>query len=186
MEIKRLWHQIRIAFIPSSQRITEYLKKHKVFHYCGENVYIHSRKIPLYANLIALHNNIRIASSVSFVTHDVMHTVFTNMERSEAAFYEKLGCIEIRDNVFIGSNTTIMYGTRIGPNAIVAAGSVVTKDVPPGEIWGGVPARKIGMFDELMDKRKNLKEYPYKYRPQGQIISPQLEAYLWEQFQKEE
>ena len=42
---------------------------------------------------------------------------------------------------------------KIGPNAIVAAGSVVTKDVEPGTIVGGNPAKVIGSFDSLYEKR---------------------------------
>lgn len=47
-----------------------------------------------------------------------------------------------------------MYNTEIGPNSIVAAGAVVTKNVPTGEIWGGVPAHCIGYTLELVEKRK--------------------------------
>ena len=49
--------------------------------------------------------------------------------------------IVIEDDVWIGSRSLIMKGVRIGHGAIIAAGSVVTKDVPPFEIWGGNPAR---------------------------------------------
>lgn len=49
--------------------------------------------------------------------------------------------IVIEDDVWIGSRSLIMKGIRIGHGAIIAAGSVVTKDVPPFEIWGGNPAR---------------------------------------------
>lgn len=45
--------------------------------------------------------------------------------------------------VWISSNVVILRGVRIGSGALVAAGSVVTKDIPPGEMWGGVPARRI-------------------------------------------
>lgn len=58
------------------------------------------------------------------------------------------------DNVFIGSGTRIMPGVKIGPNAIVAASSVVTKDVPEGVIVGGNPAKVIGSFAALLEKRK--------------------------------
>jgi acetyltransferase-like isoleucine patch superfamily enzyme len=49
----------------------------------------------------------------------------------------------IEADVWIGYGAIIMAGKRIGRGAIVASGAVVTQDVPPYEIWGGVPARKI-------------------------------------------
>ncbi|MGF6990231.1 acetyltransferase-like isoleucine patch superfamily enzyme [Lachnospiraceae bacterium PM6-15] len=51
--------------------------------------------------------------------------------------------INIEDNVWIGANVTVLSGVTIGENAIVAAGAVVTKDVPSGVIVGGVPANVI-------------------------------------------
>ena len=53
------------------------------------------------------------------------------------------GPIIIEDGVWIGANSTILDGVRIGNNAVVAANSVVTKDVLPYEIVGGAPAKKI-------------------------------------------
>ena len=137
MEKRRLWHQIRLLTISGSNKRAEYFRKNHIFHDIGDNVYIQSRKIPLYANLISLHNNIRIASNVTFITHDVMHTVLGNAVNKPDEYLENVGCIEIMDNVFIGANATILCGTKIGPNAVVAAGAVVTKDVPPGSIVGG-------------------------------------------------
>lgn len=52
--------------------------------------------------------------------------------------------IEIGNDVWIGCHATILPGVTIGNGAIIAAGAVVNKDVPPFEIWGGVPAKKIG------------------------------------------
>jgi acetyltransferase-like isoleucine patch superfamily enzyme len=49
----------------------------------------------------------------------------------------------IGDDVWLGFRSIVMAGIRVGDGAIVAAGSVVTKDVPALEIWGGVPARFI-------------------------------------------
>lgn len=52
--------------------------------------------------------------------------------------------ISICDHVWIGSNATILKGITIGEGAVVCAGAVVTKDVPPYAIVGGVPAKVIG------------------------------------------
>jgi len=52
--------------------------------------------------------------------------------------------ITIGRNVWIGCHVVILPGVTIGDNAVIGAGAVVTKTVPSGEIWGGVPARKIG------------------------------------------
>lgn len=51
--------------------------------------------------------------------------------------------VHIGSRVWIGMNATIMKGVTIGDNSIVAAGALVTKDIPANEIWGGVPARFI-------------------------------------------
>ena len=51
----------------------------------------------------------------------------------------------VSDNVFIGVNAQIMHTCkRIGTNSVIAAGAIVTKDVPDNEIWAGNPAKKIG------------------------------------------
>lgn len=53
----------------------------------------------------------------------------------------------LEDGCLVGGNSTILPGIRIGKNAVVGAGAVVTKDVPPNEIWVGNPAKFIKMRD---------------------------------------
>ena len=83
-----------------------------------------------------------IGPKVNLITinHDV------NPENSSATYGRP---IVIEDKVWIGINSTILPGVKIGYGAIVGAGSVVTKDVPPYAIVGGVPAKLIRKrFDE--------------------------------------
>ena len=91
--------------------------------------------------------------------------------------------IELMDNVFIGTNSTIIGGVRIGPNAIVAAGAVVTKDVPENSVVGGVPARYICSFDDWLEKRKE--QYPPELKPIHQDVSEELVKYMWEKFEED-
>ena len=56
--------------------------------------------------------------------------------------------IRIGENVWIGSNATILPGVTLGDWAVVAAGAVVTKDVPPMTVVGGVPARVLRTIPE--------------------------------------
>lgn len=57
--------------------------------------------------------------------------------------------IKIGDDVFIGTNSIILKGVSVGDRAIIGAGSVVSCDIPPDEIWGGNPARKIKTLSKL-------------------------------------
>lgn len=130
----------------------KFLKKNNVFAELGENVTFQPIKLPNEPKCIKIHNNVRIAADVTFYGHDIINHVFSTMDGIE---YQTHGtCIEIHDNVFIGGHSVIVGSVSIGPNAIVGAGSVVTKDVMPGTIVAGNPARVIGTFDELHEKRK--------------------------------
>ena len=73
------------------------------------------------------------------------------------------------------ADSTIMYDVKIGPNAIVAAGSVVTKDVPEGTIVGGNPAKVIGKFEDFVIKRnKKTEQRPEKTDGIDKVIE-----YFW-------
>ena len=99
-------------------------------------------------------NNVLLAGRVCFVgkhdhTFDVPGQLIWNGERGDN------GTTIVEDDVWIGHRVTIIGPVKIGAGSIVAAGSLVIKDVPPCEIWGGVPARK------LSDRFKNNEEKVY-------------------------
>jgi maltose O-acetyltransferase len=127
------------------------------FKYCGEHTFIQfpvriegREHITLGSNVsinafvhmwghgkITIGNDCLIAShaSINSVTHD------TNAILYRDTVIEKE--VIIGNNVWIGSHAVILPGIKIGDNAIVGAGAVVTKDVPPGATVAGVPAKII-------------------------------------------
>lgn len=181
---KRYWMMLRLFFIHSPMKRARYMKEKGVFKNCGDNVMITSRKIPLYSNLISIGNNVWIASNVTFITHDVAHYMLNVWkQKNEPQFEEKIGCIKLGDNIFIGANTQILYDVHIGSNVIVAAGSLINKDVPDNSVVGGVPARVIGTFDEFVEKRKSK---CFKHLPNNakQSISAECEEEQWLYFEQ--
>ncbi len=60
----------------------------------------------------------------------------------------------VEDDAVIGANSVILPGVRIGRGSVVAAGSIVTRDVPPGSVVMGAPARVVGTRGEYEEKRR--------------------------------
>ena len=145
--------KIRIAFMLDSKKRTKYIKKHNIFGYVGDNFFFQPRIIPSDPKFVKFHNNVTVTSNVTFVTHDVFHEGLNRLGKGNFDYLCKE--IEVFDNVFIGCNSTILPGVKIGPNAVIAAGSVVTKDVLPNTVVAGNPARVIETFDEYLEKRKS-------------------------------
>jgi len=79
-----------------------------------------------------------IGSGCRFIDHD--HGI-TGVAIDETRGDERE--IVLGQNVWLGCNVVLLKGVEIGDGAVVAAGSVVTKRIPAGEIWAGVPARRI-------------------------------------------
>lgn len=77
------------------------------------------------------------------IGHNVVFATLNHGIAPEARALMLPAPIVVGKNVWIGSNSTILQGVTIGDNAIIAAGSVVTKDVPANTIAGGVPAKPI-------------------------------------------
>lgn len=105
--------------------------------------------------LINIGNDVRVSFDVCFITHDG-GTHVLRKQNPEVCIY---GQIIVGNNVFIGARSIILPNTKIGNNSIVGAGSLVTKDIPDNEVWGGIPAHKICTVDEY--KKKNEKNFSY-------------------------
>lgn len=79
----------------------------------------------------------------SQIGHNVVFATLNHALEPELRAITSPASIVLGRNVWIGSNATILQGVTIGDNAVVAAGAVVTKDVPANTVVGGVPAKVI-------------------------------------------
>lgn len=116
----------------------------------GEGCYIQMNVTITDPAYVRLGNNVHLTGCTLF-GHD---GAVSMLKQAYGLRLDKVGSIDIRDNVFVGHQAIVMPGVTIGPDAIVAAGSVVTRDVPPGSIVGGVPARVIGRVADLVVRLK--------------------------------
>jgi Acetyltransferase (isoleucine patch superfamily) len=182
----RLWHTARLYLIPGSGKRADYIRDHHIFYHVGNDCTVMERKIPLCPQLISLGDNVHLASKVFLIPHDAIHLCLNNLEKfaeeGDTPYKEKIGCIEIGDNVFIGSNTTVLYDVRIGSNVIVGAGSLVNRDIPDNSVAVGTPARVIGTFDDFIAKRRKAHMYPDELAPVGHQITKELEDWCWNDF----
>lgn len=84
---------------------------------------------------------LKIGNHSSLATEVMIYNDEHNIHSSD--FGNSFGPVTIGDFVFIGPRSIIMPDVSIGNGAVVAAGAVVTKNIPEFEVWGGVPAKKI-------------------------------------------
>lgn len=102
----------------------------------GKNVFINFDCVFLDLGGITIEDNVLIAPKVSLLSEG--HPVTPGTRATLTT-----GHIHIKKNAWIGAGATIMQGVIIGENAIVAAGAVVSKNVPDNTIVGGIPAKII-------------------------------------------
>ena len=89
---------------------------------------------------VHIDDNVLVGHNVTFINDRIPRAV---NESGEPQNEQDWSVVEtfVRKGASIGSSATIMCGVTIGENSVVGAGSVVTKDVPPGKVVAGVPAR---------------------------------------------
>ena len=99
--------------------------------YIGEGVIFDS----LFPENIYIGKGVHVTMRSIFLTH--------SLDTKKSGINWKSHKIIISDGAFIGANTIICSSVVVGRNSIVGAGSVLTKDIPDDEIWGGIPAHFI-------------------------------------------
>lgn len=134
----------------------------------GERCRIYTRHFGSEPFLITIGDDVTITSGVKLITHDGSTWLMKDSKGRRYSFQRIL----IGNQVFIGVNSIIMPGVKIGDRVIVAAGSVVTKSIPSNSVVAGVPARIIGDYNDI--EKRMLNEYvsdlemdknkPYKER----------------------
>jgi len=106
----------------------------------GDSVFIGSFTEFNIKKKLAIGNDSLIASGCRFIDHDHGLELTSKMRTQDGP----AGEIIIGSDVWIGCNVVVLKGVTIEDGAVVAAGAVVTKSIPKNEIWGGIPAKKIG------------------------------------------
>lgn len=99
--------------------------------------------------LITIGKHVAIASDVSFITHDGGTHVFREQDRYRKVI--KYGRITVKDNCVLGHRVILLPGVTVGPNSVVAAGAVVTRNVPPNVLAAGNPAVPVMPIERYAD-----------------------------------
>ena len=156
-KLRRLRYSLGMV-LRKGEKKRAYCERHHLFALYGNKVVFQPHVLPLYSELIRLHDNVIVGRNVEFVTHDMLHRVFNLSPDLPSGYKERVGCVEVMENCFIGNGAIILHGVRIAQNCIIAAGSVVTKSTEPGGVYAGVPARRIGDYFETAEKRLQLEQ----------------------------
>ncbi len=162
---------------PNGEEYAQYLRRHGSLYSLGERCSILSSAVITDPAYTRIGNNVRI-STCALIGHDGSVQM---LNRAYGKKLDSVGKVDIRDNVYIGYHAIVLPNVTIGPNAIVAAGAVVTRDVAEGDIVAGVPAKPIGRVENLV-KRLEARNQSFPWmelieQRQG-TYDPQLEPEL--------
>lgn len=166
MNIKKILYLMTVNKIPSKNTSTGMISSIKrfmlkgVFKYVGDNVNIRPNiKFAMGYNISIGENSgigdgcflqdlgeIVIGCDVLMAPEVMIFTANHKIKKDELIRTQgaEIKSVRIEDDVWIGTRAILLPGIHIGKGAVIAAGAVVTKDVEPNTIVGGVPAKKIG------------------------------------------
>lgn len=144
MGLRRIIQKLKLRY-GSEETVVRTLREMGV--QIGERCRIYTQNFGSEPWLIRIGNHVCVSNDVTFVNH-ALTWPFQDQYESLTGF----GKIEILDNCQIGVRATILPNVTIGPNAIVGACSVVTKDVPANVVVAGNPARIVCTMEEYEKK----------------------------------
>ena len=113
----------------------------------GRDCFIDTRYWGNEPYLISIGNNVAVTGGVRIHTHGG-----ARVARRQFPNFDVFGKVVIEDWAYIGSCAQIMPGVTIGKGAMVAAGSIVTKSVPPGMVVAGNPAKVICKVEDYIER----------------------------------
>jgi len=170
--------KIKCLLIRDGRKRSDFLKSSGLFHSFGDNNYWHPYDIPSEPYLVSVGSNVKVSAGVKFYTHDIINIMLRNSDK-EYPYNPRcpyfMDRIVIGNNVMIGGNAIICPGVNIGSDVIIAAGSVVTKDIPDGKVAGGNPAKIICDTADFAQKRFE----KCTDRPGNQSSPERIEKYFW-------
>lgn len=123
----------------------------------GNNVFVEGVLIEeSFADLLTIEDDVVIAAHTVILFHDSSLNNLFGMP-------VKFGRVIIRKGAYIGANSTILCGVEIGEGSLIGAASLVTRDIPPGVVAVGSPARIISTTLELSKKQSEEIKNSNKY-----------------------
>ena len=142
--IKKLFGKTKDSFFIEQPFVCDYGYNIEI----GENFYVNHNCVILDGAKVNFGDNVFIAPNCGFYTAGHPLDVEDRNKGLEYAYPIKVG-----NNVWIGGNVTVLPGVTIGNNSVIAAGSVVNKDIPEGVLAAGNPCKVIRKITEE-DKKK--------------------------------
>ena len=165
---------------PSNHDNALYLGRWGGLHSVGRNTTITKGAVFTDPSYVRIGHNCGI-SEATFIGHDGSIRVLNN---AYGVRLDAVGKIDVRDNSFIGYGAIIMPGVTIGPNSVVGAGAVITKDVPPNTVVGAGPTRTLMSTEELVQRKlSRARSYPWYPLIEQRVgdFDPRLEPELLRQ-----
>lgn len=146
-------------------------------HSIGKGVWINPAANITDPSLVRLGNNVGLSCCTLFGHDGIVGMLEVRFDRK----LDSVGPVDILDNCFIGYGAMILPRVTVGPNSIVAAGAVVVKDVPPGVVVAGNPAKVICTLEEVLAKvEERSATYPWidLIRQRNGVYDPAFEPML--------